>query len=170
MDTKQLRELVIKKHPQIQDSLGVGKGLSFQYLDSQIAEQVMLTLLKKDIVCLPIHDSFICQIHHAKDLYEAMNAAYVSVLGNRPKIKQGIRYKSDFQIIFQDNGEVDKEATMKQHNSSIHNTFFLSWVKAKQGTTRLHGEKPPTQLPDHKVKQFQEQKRNFINQNSNLNV
>jgi hypothetical protein len=131
MDTKQLRELVIKKHPDIQDSLGAGKGLSFQYFDSQIAEGVMLTLLEKNIVCLPIHDSFICQFHHAKDLHEAMTTVYKKVFKDQPKIKLGIRYKSDFQIIIQDNGEVDRQATMEQHTKSIHNTFFQSWVQAK---------------------------------------
>jgi hypothetical protein len=131
MDTKQLRELVIKKHPKIQDSLGAGRGLSFQYFDSQIAEGVMLTLLEKNIVCLPIHDSFICQFHHAKDLHEAMTTAYKKVFKDKPKIKLGIRYKSDFQIIFQSNGEVDRQATMEQHTKSIHNSFFLSWVQAR---------------------------------------
>ena len=134
MDTKQLRELVIKKHPKIHDSLGAGRGLSFQYFDSQIAERVMLILLEKNIVCLPIHDSFICQFHHAKDLHEAMTTAYQMVLKDQPKIKQGIRYKSDFPIIFQDNGEVDRQATMEQHSKSIHNTFFQSWVQAKSIT------------------------------------
>jgi len=134
MDTKQLRELVIKKHPKIQNSLGAGKGLSFQYFDSQIAERVMLMLLEKNIVCLPIHDSFICQFHHAKDLHEAMITAYQKVFKDQPKIKQGIRYKSDFQIIFQDNGEVDRQAIMEQHTKSIHNIFFQSWVYARATT------------------------------------
>ena len=94
----------------------------------------MLILLEKNIVCLPIHDSFICQFHHAKDLHEAMTTAYQMVLKDQPKIKQGIRYKSDFPIIFQDNGEVDRQATMEQHSKSIHNTFFQSWVQAKSIT------------------------------------
>lgn len=134
MDTKQLRNLVIKKHPKIQNSLGAGKGLSFQYFDSQIAEGVMLTLLEKNIVCLPIHDSFICQIFHTKDLHEAMITAYKKIFKKQPKIKQGIRYKSDFQIILQDNGEVDRQATMEQHNKSIHNTFFKSWSQDRPST------------------------------------
>lgn len=140
MGTKKLRELVIKKHPMIQDSLGVGKGLSFQYHDSQVAEKVMLILLEKNIVCLPIHDSFICQIHHAKDLHEAMTTAYKKVFKDQPKIKLGIRYKSDFQVIFKINGEMDRQATMEQHTKSIHNTFFQSWVQARGITTRPQEE------------------------------
>lgn len=134
MDTKQLRELVTKKHPEIQDSLGAGKGLSFQYFDSQIAERVMLSLLEKNIICLPIHDSFICQIHNARHLYEAMTTAYQKVIKDQPRIKQGIRYKSDFQIIFQNNGEVDRQATMEQHTKCIHNTFVHSWTQARAST------------------------------------
>jgi hypothetical protein len=140
LDTKHLRELVIKKHPMIKDSLGVGKGLSFQYFDSQVAEKVMLTLLEKNIVCLPIHDSFICQIHHAEALYESMMKSYEEVFNDQPKIKQGIRYKSDFHVIFLDNGEVDRQATMEQHTKSIHNTFFQSWVQARAITVHEEEE------------------------------
>jgi len=99
----------------------------------------MLTLLEKNIVCLPIHDSFICQIHHAKDLHEAMITAYQKVFKDQPKIKPGNRYKSDFQIIFHDNGEVNQESTTEQHTKSIHNTFFQSWVKVRAITA--HEEK-----------------------------
>jgi len=140
IDTKKLRELVINKHPLIQDSLGIGKGLSFQYFDSQVAEKVMLTLLKKNIVCLPIHDSFICQIHHAEALYESMMKCYEEVFNDQPKIKQGIRYKSDFHVIFLENGEVDRQAIMEQHTKSIHNTFFQSWVHARASTVHEEEE------------------------------
>jgi hypothetical protein len=60
-----------------------------------------------------------------------MTTAYQEVFKDQPKIKLGIRYKSDFPIIFQDNGEVDRQATMEQHTQSIHNTFFQSWVQAR---------------------------------------
>lgn len=127
MTDSQLRAKLLKRHPQIMNSLGVGKGLSYQYVDSQIAERVMLILMEKDIVCLPIHDSFICEIRYAKDLFEAMQQAYTEILNASPKIKKGIRYKSDFQIQFKPNGDVDKEATWKQHKDSIHNDFVASW-------------------------------------------
>lgn len=131
MTDSQLRVKLLKRHPQIMNSLGVGKGLSYQYVDSQIAERVMLILMEKGIVCLPIHDSFICQIRYAKDLFEAMERAYTEILKASPKIKKGIRYKSDFQIQFKPNGDVDKEATWKQHKDSIHNDFVASWRSSR---------------------------------------
>jgi len=127
MTTAQLHSLILQKHPQLRASLAVGKGLIFQYIDSQIAEKVMLSMLKKNIVCLPIHDSFICCIHNAKDLHQAMITAYKDILNTIPKIKQGARYKSDFQICFKPNGEVDREKTINQHQDSIHNDYFKSW-------------------------------------------
>jgi len=135
MNDSQLRVKLLKKHPQIMNSLGAGKGLSYQYVDSQIAERVMLILMEKDIVCLPIHDSFICEIRFAKDLHEAMQQAHMEILNASPKIKKGVRYKSDFQIQFQPNGEVDKEATWKQHDDSIHNKFLASWREARNHGT-----------------------------------
>ena len=127
MTDAQLRFKLLKRHPQIINSLGVGKGLSYQYVDSQIAEKVMIILMEKDIVCLPIHDSFICEIRYAKDLHEAMQQAYTEILNTSPKIKKGSRYKSDFQLQFKPDGDLDKEATWKQHDNSIHNKFITSW-------------------------------------------
>jgi hypothetical protein len=51
--------LLFNKHPLIEEELQSGIGLKTQYIDSQIAEAVMLELLKEDVVVLPVHDSFI---------------------------------------------------------------------------------------------------------------
>jgi hypothetical protein len=60
-----------------------------------------------------------------------MTTAYKKVFKDQPKIKQGVRYKSDFQLIFHSNGEVDRQASMEQHMKSIHNSFVQSWVQAR---------------------------------------
>jgi hypothetical protein len=53
------RLLLAQKHPLIENELSSGIGLKTQYIDSQIAEAVMLELLEQDVVVLRVHDSFI---------------------------------------------------------------------------------------------------------------
>ena len=55
----EFRSLLAKKHPLIEKELRSGIGLKTQYIDSQLAEAVMLDLWEADIVVLPVHDSFI---------------------------------------------------------------------------------------------------------------
>jgi hypothetical protein len=49
-----------RKHPKIAKYFATGIGIELQYLDSQIAEKVMIRLSRDNIVALPIHDSFYC--------------------------------------------------------------------------------------------------------------
>ena len=56
---EEFRLLLAKKHPLIEKELSSGIGLKTQYIDSQIAEAVMLDFWKEDVVVLPVHDSFV---------------------------------------------------------------------------------------------------------------
>lgn len=47
------------KHHAIAEMFGTGPGLRLQRTDSDMAERVLLQLLKRGIVALPVHDSFI---------------------------------------------------------------------------------------------------------------
>ena len=69
------------KHPNIKKHFGSGRGVKLQYLDSQIAEQVMLNLARDNIVCLPVHDSFIVRMSHQIDLQEEMDKAFKDIVG-----------------------------------------------------------------------------------------
>jgi hypothetical protein len=69
-----------RKHPKIAKYFATGKGIELQYLDSQIAEKVMLRLARDNIVALPVHDSFIVRMSHINDLKEEMNKAYKEVV------------------------------------------------------------------------------------------
>lgn len=53
-----------------------GYGLTLQYLDSILAEEVMLHFAKQDIPCLPIHDSFIVPEQYQEELREIMSTTY----------------------------------------------------------------------------------------------
>ncbi len=56
---KVLLQAIFEKHPSIKKYFCTGYGLRLQYIDSMIAEKIMLTLGEQSIGCLCIHDSFI---------------------------------------------------------------------------------------------------------------
>ena len=131
MNTAQLEALVLKKHPIIKDIKGKGHGLRYQFIDSQIAEKVMMKLLDKDILCLPVHDSFICQEHHLSELENAMNEAYVEVLGSIPELKAPEVFKTYFEPVFYPNGVLDLTYLKNFHNDSQHETFLKTFYESK---------------------------------------
>src|SRR5262249_22251443 len=60
------------KHSGIADSFGTGAGLRLMRIDSHMAENVQLKLIRRGVVGLSIHDSFIVEEHHAEVLKEIM--------------------------------------------------------------------------------------------------
>jgi len=73
---EELSELVLQRHEAIADQLQSGAGLDTQFIDSQIAEQVMDHFMKEDIPVLPIHDSFIIRVGFQHELQEVMLQAF----------------------------------------------------------------------------------------------
>jgi len=74
------------KHPKIKHYFGTGEGIKLQFIDSQIAEIVMLELIKDDITVLPVHDSFIVRMSHINYLKPIMNQAFEEVVKSRTTI------------------------------------------------------------------------------------
>ena len=87
------------KHPKIAKYFATGIGIELQYLDSQIAEKVMIRLSRDNIVALPIHDSFIVRVSHLNDLKQEMIRAYKEVLTTEAVIdkKESIRKELEKQ-------------------------------------------------------------------------
>ena len=79
---EQFNSLLTKKHPLIAEQLNSGVGLKAQYIDSQIAEAVMLELMKEDIVVLPVHDSFIVPAGYQSALEASMNYHFNQITGS----------------------------------------------------------------------------------------
>ena len=77
----------MKFNPVLKDRLGSSIGLEAQYIDIQIAEAVMIDLLKDDIVILPIHDSFIVPAGYQQWLETAMNYHFKQRLGADIKVE-----------------------------------------------------------------------------------
>jgi len=69
-----------QRHPKIRQYFGTGEGIKLQYVDSKIAEIVMLELSERRIVALPVHDSFIVRRSHMVDLNPIMRKAFEKVV------------------------------------------------------------------------------------------
>jgi hypothetical protein len=124
---KELKNLIVKRHPPLKDHVGKGVGLTFQFIDSQIAERVMLKLIEKKITCLPVHDSFIVSSDQWRELKDAMDKAFSEVIsGNVAKLKPPTMFESDFRMEFLQNGELDRDALYKMHGEALHNKYVHS--------------------------------------------
>lgn len=83
-----LKALVLQKHPIIGQHLKTGIGQYLQYLDSQIAFDVMKEMmLSHDVPVLPIHDSFIVRKGFQKMLTQQMLDSFHAILGQIPDVK-----------------------------------------------------------------------------------
>jgi len=78
---RELRKLFQETHPVVYERLADGIGLESQFVDSQIAESVMLRMLKDGIVCLPIHDSFLVPSGYHQVLSSVMKGAFREITG-----------------------------------------------------------------------------------------
>ena len=84
---EQLKEMVAMAHKPIADLFNSGIGLDTQFIDSQIAEQVMLRMADEGHVVLPIHDSFIVRLGYEYRLREVMLEVFEEVVGKDGKVK-----------------------------------------------------------------------------------
>lgn len=95
---KQLKADILKRHEPIAQYFQTGEGLKLQFEDSQIAEKVMLKVIEskklnpwelRNIVVLPVHDSFIipaCSLKAHKNLPDIMQEAFEEVVGGEVNI------------------------------------------------------------------------------------
>ena len=73
---EQLQQAVRDKHAPIADHFNSGIGIKLQRINSDIAETVMLTMMERDVLVLPVHDSFITWPAQREALHDAMAQAY----------------------------------------------------------------------------------------------
>jgi hypothetical protein len=75
-----LRKALVAHYAVIAEWLGAGRGTELQYIDSQIASEVLRNMDSSGVVCLPVHDSFIVAKKHEGILRLVMESAYTKVL------------------------------------------------------------------------------------------
>jgi hypothetical protein len=72
---EQIRKLMVwiqKKHQPIAKLFNSGVGLDMQFLDSEIANRVLMKMVDEKMPVLPIHDSFVCKKKDEMRLKEIM--------------------------------------------------------------------------------------------------
>ena len=79
MSHDKLQTLMRHKHAEIEHLFNTGVGLDAQFVDSEIAMNVMQRLMDDEILVLPIHDSFIVRNGNRAELQDAMHEAYFEV-------------------------------------------------------------------------------------------
>lgn len=83
---KELLERLRKVHYRIEGFIHSGEGLKLQKLDSQIADGILQRLMKLNIPCLPVFDSFIVPKQYEDILMHIMIKEYEKVMDFKPVI------------------------------------------------------------------------------------
>lgn len=86
------------RHSPISKFFYSGEGLKLQYLDSMVAEQVMLTMLKHGATVLPVHDSFIVRASYDDELEVVMERIFEANFGKVAKIKPKLTSYEEYHI------------------------------------------------------------------------
>jgi len=107
-NTQVLKDKIIQTHPVMSEVFATDIGLQAQYLDSCVAEDVMLSLLDLGITCLPIHDSFIVTASHYGILEQQMHKSFTKVMGAAIGISEEV-IKSHRSLEVR-NADMDKRA------------------------------------------------------------
>lgn len=81
-----IADALISKHEPIAQFFGSGVGLRLQRLDSDLAVDVLTTLLDQEVLALPVHDSFVVEVQHGARLRKAMEDAFKIRFGVEAKI------------------------------------------------------------------------------------
>ena len=86
-DSKKVIESLEELHEPILPFLYDPKlGMTLQSIEGEIAVDILFTLMKEDIPCLPLHDSFIVAVTHRERLRAAMIYSYKKHINQEPII------------------------------------------------------------------------------------
>jgi hypothetical protein len=127
MTNAEIRQAIITKHPLVKKIIGKGRGLKYQFIDSKIAESVMLKLLSQDIICLPVHDSFIVIADYEPQLRQAMVDAFGEIVGGAPALKLTEIGRTTFEPVFYPSGELDLTYLRSLESTSPYHQFHRSY-------------------------------------------
>ena len=71
---RMLLEAIERRHAPIEDWFYSNAGLRLMHTDSQMAEGVLFSLIKRGLIALPLHDGFMVEDRRRGDILEAMAA------------------------------------------------------------------------------------------------
>jgi hypothetical protein len=143
-DTKTLKAKIIETHPVMSDVFATDIGLHAQYLDSCVAEDVMLSLLAYGITCLPIHDSFIVTASHYSILEKQMVDSFKKVMGAEIAVQcEVVKSHRTLDIKNKDMGSrtidadiLDADQLEKEYAYQQGNTLMQRYFKSYQICTQ----------------------------------
>ncbi len=138
----QLKEKVYNTHKDISKYFSTGIGLKTMFIDSQIAERILLHFLEKEIVVLPIHDSFIINSEYVNELKKTMISQFKEVVGRITKVKikgplPSINFIDDPKLL-KITKRINKKLSLKQkedlifnnkYPNSIYERYLFGWNK-----------------------------------------
>lgn len=77
---------IFKTHSKISKYFFSDIGIKLQNIDSKITSNILNHFIEKDIVVLPVHDSYIIQQRHRDELIKTMTTEYQKIMGFKPII------------------------------------------------------------------------------------
>jgi len=142
LTNNQLKQKVYNTHKDISKYFFTGIGLKTMFIDSQIAEKILLHFLGQEVVVLPVHDSFIINSEYVNDLEETMISQFREVVGSSTKVKikgplSSINFIDDTKYLKIAKKNY-KKLTLKEREDyifndhyprSIYERYLLSWKK-----------------------------------------
>ncbi len=129
-----------KKHAAISHYFYSGIGLKLQYIDSKIAEDVMMHFLKRGEVCLPVHDSFIVRQGLESELEKVMRISFKKHLKGIAKVdkESGYQHHSIAEIKnTPQSNDLIEVMSLHLKDFSIGLSFFRSWEQANYTPEQL---------------------------------
>jgi hypothetical protein len=86
----EIMDRLMEKHKPIENFFFKELGGYLQYLDSQIAEAIMLTFANSGHACLPVHDSFIVDFRGVHELEKLMHNFFEQALKHKIEVKDNM--------------------------------------------------------------------------------
>jgi len=134
---KVLMDQLIEFHQPIARFFFTGVGKELMYQESNIAERVMLQMIKWGTVALPIHDSFLVREDRQGDLWEVMQEEFVKETGFTCQIEPDQTelddYKDRFAGIIDEVGREHLIRSIRAGGSQygIYGTLKADWMRSQ---------------------------------------
>jgi hypothetical protein len=124
LDSAALKDLLIKTHPVFAKAIKSDAGVRYQFIDSRIAELVMMKLLKQNIVCLCVHDSFVVIDAFQDELVTAMKEAFAEVVKAEATLKPAELPIDGFEVLQRNMQKLSEELL-----AAFSRAYNLSWYR-----------------------------------------
>lgn len=124
MGSAELKDLLIQTHPVFAKAIKSDAGVRYQFIDSRIAELVMMKLLMQNIVCLCVHDSFIVIDAFQDELVNAMKEAFAEVVKADATLKPAELPIDGFEVHHTNMQKLSGETL-----SAFSRAYNLSWYR-----------------------------------------